>query len=531
MNKANKWGDNFILSAAIISAGGLIAKVIGAIYRIPLTNLLGSYGMGLYQLVFPPYILILILANFGIPAALSKLLSEQYALYKYDNAQKLFRQARRLLFFTGLAGSLLLFLCSDALARTQNAVEIAAAYKIVSPAILFVCVTGAFRGYFQGNMKMLPVSLSQILEQGVKLAIGLSVARALMPDTVKAVCGAALALTVSEGLSLIIMFTAYLIDKKRRPCVCKESQNNFMRSIFTLALPLVISGIIMQLSQLLDSVMVVNLLKLPNATSAYGLWTGPVNSLLGFPVTLSSGIAISALPALTRTAVSGKRLQEKYNFAIKLTLVVALPSAIGLMTLSQPIMGLLYNGLPAQEIAVAAKLMVISGLSVVFLSLTQTMFSALQAMGKPYAGVTSLGIGVAVKFAANAIFLPMPAVNIYGAAISETLCYFFAALAAGIYIKTRAKLSLDALNTLIKPVACCSIMLTGLLALSLLAKDFVMSEAGTLVTIVLCVLLYGSATAAFKVFDKSEIGRLGKRSKNDGRKEDGRRAEANPPLN
>lgn len=527
MNKANKSGDNFILSAAIISAGGLIAKILGAIYRIPLTNLLGSYGMGLYQLVFPPYILVLILANFGIPNALAKLLSEQYTLFRYDNAQKLFAQARLLLFFTGLAGSLLLFFSSSALAAAQKAPEIASAYKIVSPAILFVCMTGAFRGYFQGNMKMLPVSLSQVLEQGVKLAIGLAVARAFMPDTVKAVCGAAFALTVSEAISLIIMFIAYLTDKKVRPCVCKQSRQNFMPNIFILALPLVISGIIMQLSQLLDSVMVVNLLNLPNATSAYGLWTGPVNSLLGFPVTLSSGVAVSALPALTRTAVKGKRLEEKYNSAVKLTLVVALPSAVGLMVLSQPIMSLLYSGLPAEEIEVAAKLMLISGFSVVFLSLTQTMFSALQAMGKPYAGVIALGIGAAVKFSANAILLPMPSVNIYGAAVSETLCYLFAVLSASLYLKFSAKLSLDALNTLIKPVACCSIMLTGLLALSLLAKDFVMSAAGTLVTIVLCVLLYGAGIFALKVFDKSEIGILDK-----GRKEDGRaKAEANTTAN
>lgn len=524
MNNRHK-SDNFILSAAIISAGGLIAKVIGAVYRIPLTNLLGSYGMGLYQLVFPPYILILVLATFGIPMALSRLLSEQYALLKYDNAQKLFRQARLLLFFTGLAGSLLLFFCSTALARAQGSPEIAAAYKIISPAILFVCVTGAFRGYFQGNMKMLPVSLSQVLEQVLKLIVGLSVARAFMPDTIKAVCGAALALTVSEGFSLVIMSVSYLIHKKYRPCVCRQSEQNFLPTIFMLALPLAISGIIMQCSQLLDSVMVVNLLRLPNATSAYGIWTGPVNSLLGFPVTLSSGVAISALPALTRTAVKGKKLQEKYNSAVKLTLIVALPSAIGLMTLAQPIMNLLYKGLPADEIEQAAKLMVVSGLSVVFLSLTQTMFSALQAMKKPYVGVISLGIGVAVKFAANAILLPIPSVNIYGAAISETLCYLFAVTAASLYLKYSAKLYLDTLNTLIKPIACCSIMLTGLIALTLFAKDFLMSGAGTLIAIALCVLLYGASVVAFKIFDKEEISISRKEKK------DGARAEAGNTVN
>ncbi|MEG1528507.1 MAG: polysaccharide biosynthesis protein [Clostridia bacterium] len=512
MNKSvnlisTKKPNNFVTGALIISIGGLVAKFLGAIYRIPLTNLVGSYGMGLYQLVFPPYILIMILASFGIPSALSKLLAECYQLGDYKQSQILFKRAFMFLLTTGSLGSILLFCLAPLLASWQQTPEITLAYRIASPAILFVCLTGAFKGYFQGNMKMMPISLTQVAEQIVKLLFGLGFAVLFLPDIVRAVNGAVIAITVSEFASFIIMSITYFRYDKKLAHSNNIQTDDSLSKIFTLALPIVMGSFIMQMSQLVDSIMVVNLVNAPNATSLYGLWTGPVNSLLGFPIALSAGVAVSALPSITRTAVGKNRqhLISKYNSAFKLTILVALPSALGLMVLSKPIISLLYASLPLEEIEIASKLLMYSGLSILFLSLVQTMTATLQALSKPYVAVVIVVGAVAIKLIVNYILLPLKNVDIYGAALSETFCYLFACICGIIYLKVRSNLSIDIVNSLLKPIACNAIMLTGLLVITTFATDFVATITGTLVSILLCIVIYVASAFALKVFTKEEL--------------------------
>ncbi|MDE7454791.1 MAG: oligosaccharide flippase family protein, partial [Clostridia bacterium] len=149
MKKAEK---SFISGALILSLGGLFAKILGALYRIPLTNIIGSYGMGLYQLVFPPYILFLTIAQAGIPVAVSKLIAENNQLGKFDESRKVFRYSFAVLASLGLVSVALMASLSKVIARSQGNAETATAFLIVAPALLFVPITNALKAYFQGNM-------------------------------------------------------------------------------------------------------------------------------------------------------------------------------------------------------------------------------------------------------------------------------------------------------------------------------------------------------------------------------------------
>lgn len=500
--------NNFIKSALIVSLGGLIAKVIGAVYRIPLTNLLGSYGMGLYQLVFPPYVLIMILVSFGLPTALSKLIAENNQKGEFFTSQAYFVKILRLLALFGGLGSAILFLFAPFLATVQNNPCLTLCYRLISPAILFVCITAAFRAFFQGNMNMMPVSFSQVSEQIIKLIIGLASANLFMPDTVKAVYGAVAAITISEVFSLLIVLFAYLRVRKNLPKINKTDYSKTPLScIFSLALPIVLGGFIMQITQLIDSVMVVNMIKSSNATSLYGIWTGPVNSLLGLPTTLSAGVAVSTLPSIARVSAMQNKfdLQKRYNTAIKLTLVIALPVCLGMMMLSRPIVSLLYGGLLAAEIEVAAYLLTIAGLSVVCLSLLQTVMATLQALGKPYVAVYILSFAILIKFIFNLFLLGNPSVNIYAAAISETMCFSFACISAIIYLRVKVGLHISLEKTLLKPLACSTVMMLCLTLLRVYAFDFTNTAIGTLISICICGVVYLASTLALKVFDNSEI--------------------------
>ncbi len=507
-----KHGDSFISGALVLSLGGLFAKILGALYRIPLTNIVGSYGMGLYQLVFPPYILFLTVAQAGVPVALSKLIAENNQLGNAERSRKIFVCAFVFLAALGAVCAVLMASLSKVIAASQGNGETAQAFCIVAPALLFVPVTNALKAYFQGNMNMVPSGVTTVIEQIVKLAVGLICANHFMPDVHKAVMGAVFAITVSEFGSLAIMAGVYAVHRKRHPYVGKISVSRadvkgIASNVAALAVPVALGGFAMQMSQVIDSVMVVNLLTVPNATQMYGLWTGPVNSMLGLPIALSSGVAVSALPGITKTFYGGDKaaLNGSFNTAMKLTLVIALPCSLGMILLSRPILSLLYGGLPADEIAVASVLLSISGLSIVFLAILQTCVSVCQAVGKPYATVVIVSLSIVVKATVNLLLLPNAQINIYAAAISETLCYLFATVCVIIYLRVKVGLKTDVMSGIIKPLGSCMLMtLVIVLALTFLSGVFA-GAFGTLALIGIAASVYMLGIIALKTFDRSEL--------------------------
>ncbi|MCH5151966.1 MAG: polysaccharide biosynthesis protein [Clostridiales bacterium] len=503
--------ESFISGALILSLGGLLAKILGALYRIPLTNIIGSYGMGLYQLVFPPYILFLTVAQAGVPVAVSKLIAENNQLGNFDKSRKIFRCAFIFLAGLGAICAVLMASLAKVIAASQGNAETATAFLIVAPALLFVPVTNALKAYFQGNMNMVPSGVTTVIEQIVKLAVGLACALHFMPDVHKAVMGAVFAITVSEFGSLAIMSVVYLVHRKKRQLphisIGWADAKGIAPSILTLAIPVALGGFAMQMSQVIDSVMVVNLLTVPNATEMYGLWTGPVNSMLGLPIALSGGVAVSALPSITKTyyANDQEKLHKSFNSAMKLTLVIALPCSFGMIALSQPILKLLYGSLPANEIYVSSVLLSLSGLSIVFLAVLQTCVSVCQAVGKPYATVVIISLAIVVKAAVNLILLPRAEINIYAAAISETLCYLFATVCVIIYLRKKIGLKTDVTSCLIKPMAA-GMLMTLMITLAItFLKNFFDGTLGTLILIAISGLIYFLGLFALKVFDRSEL--------------------------
>ena len=514
-----KRGESFISGALILSLGGLFAKILGALYRIPLTNIIGSYGMGLYQLVFPPYILFLTIAQAGVPVALSKLIAENNQLGNYERSRKIFKCAFVFLAALGAVCAVLMASLSRVIAISQGNAETATAFLIVAPALLFVPVTNALKAYFQGNMNMAPSGITTVIEQIVKLAVGLTTAVHFMPDVHKAVMGAVFAITVSEFGSLLIMSVVYLVHRAKNNVgsisVGWADAKGIAPSVMALAIPVALGGFAMQMSQVIDSVMVVNLLTVPKATELYGLWTGPVNSMLGLPIALSSGVAVSALPSITKAMYSGSDdgLGKSYNSAMKLTLVIALPCAFGMIALSRPILQLLYSGLPQEEIFVASVLLSLSGLSIVFLAVMQTCVSVCQAVGKPYATVIIVSLSIVVKAVVNLVLLPNAQINIYGSAISETLCYLFATVCVIIYLKRKVKLQVDVNACVLKPLASGLVMTLFITVALTLLNNFFVGTVGTLMMIASAGAIYFVSLAAFKVFDRSELAFLPIRQK------------------
>ena len=488
----------------MLSAGGFIAKILGAVYRIPLTNMLGSYGMGLYQLVFPMYSLVLTLSGVGFSMAVSKMVAARMEQEKTIEAKRVFTSALIILFILGVLNSLMLLLGGDLIAKIQGNANLGVLYRLISPSVLLVCLVSAFKGYFQGKMNMAPTALSQICEQVIKLAAGLYLAYLFMPDIEKAVGGAVFAVTLSEGVALAVFAVIYFFDarKEKKALPLKKTAEqpsdykSLMKELTSIALPLTLGGLIMPVSQLIDSALVLNLVKAGDATTLYGIWSGPVHSLLGLPVVLVGGVAAAVLPAISRAHVSGNKplMDANINSALKLTNVIALPCVLGFACLSRQIVRLLYSSLPEADLSLAGSLLALSS------ALSGSCTSIMQGTGKIYYPLMFLGISCIVKIALNLILMPLEQINIYAFAISTTICYLLSAALGLRFITRRQNVKIDVMQTFFKPLACTLAMTVTLLLFSVFASDFVNTTLGTVTAILAGGTVYAAMIVLLKVF-------------------------------
>ena len=418
----------FLSGAIFLSVGAFIAKALGALYRIPLTNLLGGAGLGLYQLVFPVYALLLDFSGAAVPSAISRIIAASSQEQKEQKAYNYFKSSLRLLLFFGIIGSLVMLILSKPIASLQGAPKAYLSYICLSPAVLLVSIISCFRGYFQGLMNMLPTAISQVIEQLIKLGLGLLFASILLFDTPKAVAGATLAVTLSELAALIFLIIVFNLRKKKHDLYLSFARKDFKemaKKIIKTTLPITLIGIMLPLSHVIDSFLTVNILSgyRSDATALYGLLGGAVMTIINLPVSICYGVSTAAIPAIS----SSKSKEEEDRNAAKallLTVIFALPCVIACFFGGELIINILFRNLPQAEKSVAVKLLQLTSPCVLLLSFLQTGNAVLIGKGRLYSPIISLILGVFVKTVLSVILLKIPSLNIYGSVIALNACYF-----------------------------------------------------------------------------------------------------------
>ena len=288
--------------ASMLALGGIIAKILGALYRIPLTNILGAGGMGLYQLVFPVYALFMILSTIGIPTALSRIVAEQRAMG--NGAKKYFFACMLTLVSLSTIAAILVFCLARYIAIWQGNVLAYKGFWIIAPSLIFVGAIAGFRGWFQGEMYMLPTAVSNILEQLVKLALGLTLSILFSKrGVIYAVYGALIGVTASEFVTLFYMFITFVIHNRHGQKEKLKVSKAEAIEVFRTAFPIAIVAVLIPLSNFFDSIIIVNMLRLfglttETATWQYGVLSGPVNSLVNMPIVLTLSLAIAIVPSV-----------------------------------------------------------------------------------------------------------------------------------------------------------------------------------------------------------------------------------------
>ena len=416
--------NGFLKGAATIAAGGFLAKVIGAFYRIPLTNLIGGHGMGLYQLVYPVYCLLLTVSATGIPSSIAKLTAERVG--KGETAHNVLKTAMRLFLIIGGVGALLMCVTAPFLSAAQNSKEITSGYFTLAPSVFLVSAISVLRGWFQGKNQMFPTAASEVTEQLVKVGFGLFFAYRYRDNVEKAVVFLLLAVTLSEAVAFLLMWGFYRRNKKKME-YGNEGGRVEMKQVLRLSIPVTLSAMLLPLSNLLDSVLVVRLLGAyaPDPVALYGLFSGGAVTVINLPVSVCYGVAAASIPAVA-SAQTGKR--KKVFFALGITILLAAPASLGLYAFARPLSQFIFRSLKGDELDTLVTLIRMFSVSALTLSCAQTLSACLTAQGKPQYAAISMLLSVVVKTGVYVFLLQNPQISVFGLAHAGNVCYLVAFL-------------------------------------------------------------------------------------------------------
>lgn len=428
--------NRFFKGAIILVLCNLIGKVLGALYRIPLAKILGAVGMGQYQLVFPLYTLILTVSTSGIPTSISKLVAE-------FNSQGRQKDTRRLLFISILiltlvsfVGFVVIILGAKGISALQGNSSAYICYYGIAPAILFVGVLSAFRGYFQGNLLMFPTAISGLIEQVFKIVAGLTLASKFSVYGIEyAVFGALIGVSVSELISFLFLFICYLVYVKKHKISTNSeiySYRVLAKNLMVSAVPITLGGLISPITSLIDSLLIVNVLMFAgfsseSATVMLGIQSGVVEPLVNIPVILAVSISMVILPNISylRQKHSDEEVKNLIEKGYQTTLSIALACAVCFVIFGEQIITFLYGkNFDFEELLMAVKLLMLGSLNVVALSLVQVTASVLQGLDESKYSVKMLVIGCVLKIVLDVLLVRNPSVNIYGAILSGIVSYF-----------------------------------------------------------------------------------------------------------
>ncbi|HHU31665.1 MAG: putative polysaccharide biosynthesis protein [Zhaonellaceae bacterium] len=460
----------FLQGAVILSGAGILVKVLGALYRIPLARILGGEGMGLYQMAYPIYTSILAISTAGVPVAISILVAEKLAKGDNQGAYRIFRISLTMLTLTGLISSFLVFSNAKFLAEKVLG-EPRAFFAIVaiSPAIFFTAVVSAFRGYFQGYQEMLPTAVSQVVEQLIRVITVLTGSVILLPHGLELAAGGATFGAVTGGVAaLLVLLVFYKIHSNSNFFQLKGSMKTrdstlaIILRIFKIAFPLSLGGLVMPLMQAVDALFVPMGLQAAGlsparATELFGQFTGMAGSLINLPSIITISLAVSLVPAVSGAlALKKLRLAERrISASNRLALLLCLPAGAGLGILATPISLMLYDiaevGIPLRFLAPG----------VLFLGLYQTTAGALQGLNKTAYPVINLMIGLIVKSILNYKLTAIPALNIKGSAIATVAAFFVAFSLNYLLLKVKFAMKFRLLKTSVIPLVATGIMVVG----------------------------------------------------------------------
>lgn len=531
--------STFFGGAAILAVSAIFVKVIGAIYRIPLGNILPDDVMGDYNAAYNIYNFFLTISTAGLPVALSKTISEANALGRRNQVERVFRVA----FSTFLTLGLVSFFCMTVLAGPLAEYAISnpkAVYCIMAlaPSVLCVCVMSSFRGYFQGHFNMMPTGVSQIIEAGSKLLVGLALAMFCMKQFGEAFGSVGAIIGVSFGSVVALVFIIFLFLKNRRQNRRQKSQSAdkpepagvILSNLLKLAIPITLGSAATSIVTLIDTKLVMSQLTaifhsvdgltlaadgtgaaLDAARSLYGIYSKTM-SIYNLPFSMMVPLTACIIPAVSAALARRDRreAQKVSESALRVGLLLALPMGMGLCALGGPIMGLLF---PRIDTAVAGPLLSVLGIASIFVALQLLCNSILQANGMVNLPIVAVVIGGLVKIAVNYTLVGNPAIRINGAPVGTLCCFLVVDILEMLIIRRAVPQPPSFLRALLKPLAAALVMAAAAWASYGLLNRFLGNALSTVGAIGVGVIIYLILVLALRAISPDDLALMPKGDK------------------
>lgn len=452
--------QSFVYGAAVLVAASLYNRILGFIYQILIIDLIGAKGIGLFNMVYPIYVLAIVIATVGIPLAVSKYVAEEIAQNNPRGAYRILKVSLIFLCTSGALVTLLLHLGTPLIMKYIFAnPKVLYVFKTLIPGVFIVSVCSAFRGYFQGLLQMKPTAISQMLEQTARVTLGLIAATMLLPRGVEfAAVGASVGIVAGELAGLLAMLGIFLHKKQdtRRTIAAPVAWREYpkiLRELFEMSIPVTLSRLISTIILSLEASLIPKRLQvagytLDQATTIYGQLTGMAVTVLVLPSVLTSSLATTLVPAISEAVARNNQraLRNRIIEALRLTLLAGLPSFFTFIILPRQITDLLFHSPEAGD------LLQVLSIGGVFYYLQQTTTGILQGLGQAQIPLRNLFVASILELVGLYYLTGKPELGITGAAWAVSISFVVVAALNLWYILPYTGWSLNRYHIFFKPL-------------------------------------------------------------------------------
>ena len=482
-NSGTKRGKaaNFVVQGSILAAAGILVRIIGMLYRMPLNDIIGKQGNGYYTSAYNVYNILLILSSYSMPVAVSKMISSRLARGEYANCRRILRVGLIYATVAGGAAAAILWFGADLFAELSKTPMSRYALKTLAPTIWIMAYLGVLRGYFQGMGTMVPTAFSQIIEQivnavvsvvaaGLLFQTGLSLNAARGAEDYSYALGAAGG-TIGTGagaltaLLFFILLTATtgeraLLSIKRKPGSGRPRRESYGRLMYLLTItvvPIVISSGVYNCSNVVDNYLFgQGMDRLGYGADEIAIFWGALGQyqlLFNIPVAVSNALSSSLIPSLTRAVSRGDRKQARARIAssIRFSMLIAIPAAVGITVLADPVCNLLFV---SEDNSLLIRLSMAGSLAVVFYSLSTVTNAVLQGLNRMDLPIRHSAIALIVHVAVLEILLLGLKLGIYSVVIANIVFAFVMCLLNGFSIRRAARYRQEIKKTFLLPALC-----------------------------------------------------------------------------
>lgn len=528
---SRKNNNSFILQGSILAITAIVVRIIGLIYRIPLQNIIGDEGMGYYSYAYEPYSVMLMLSYHGIPTAVSKLVSANKSLGKFKNVYRIFKIALAIALSIGCITGSIMFFCSNYLATNIIGVPMCRwAMLALGPTLVVLSIMGVIRGFFQGMGTVIPTSISQIIEQIVNAIISIVSAMylfqyGLMYDSVIGTSSYAEGYGAAGGtlgtfagalaalVFLIFVFNAYknyLKKMARKDRETADSCGTVVKIITYTAVPLILNSLLFNCNTTIESIVFNKLMlakegnTMDGISALWGIFTGKYKVLVTVPISISTALAISIIPNFAGDMAQGNKraIAGKVHRAIRFGMLIAIPSAVGLSVLAEPIISMLFS--PYSSIDV--NLLRFGTIAVVLYSLSTITNATLQGIDKERFTVISAAASLVIHIFILALLVGIFDFGIYGVLIAYICFALIVCFVNNIAIGRLLSYRQEYFKTFILPLVSSIVMGFAVFGIY---KGFMALELGKMLScilaIVMGVVIFGFTLLLLRGIDENEI--------------------------